>query len=194
MFLSIIDPCRERPINLLPRTLSYSPRGPSRRDPGDEVERPILETREFWKRVLRLDWTENSMKHTLSRVWCFAWRSLGVRLSCINSFCLLLSSSRNDLQVLSFILSLLVCLLFLQVYRGIFTVGVRLLVTLMRKPRSHFSGACCVTFNPCQRMNTQTTFAMTDWLSCSTYLRNARWGVTAHRCPTSFLVFHQQVA
>ena len=37
-------------------------------DPGNEVESPILETREFWKRVLRLDWTENSMKHTLSRV------------------------------------------------------------------------------------------------------------------------------
>lgn len=69
MFLSIIDPCRERPINLLPRTLSYSPRGPSRRDPGDEVERPILETREFWKRILRLDWTENNMKHTLSLVF-----------------------------------------------------------------------------------------------------------------------------
>ena len=194
MFLSIIDPCRERPINLLPGPCPTRYEGRVEGDPGNEVESPILETREFWKRVLRLDWTENSMKHTLSRVWCFAWRSLGVRLSCINSFCLLLSSSRNDLQVLSFILSLLVCLLFLQVYRGIFTVGVRLLVTLMRKPRSHFSGACCVTFNPCQRMNTQTTFAMTDWLSCSTYLRNARWGVTAHRCPTSFLVFHQQVA
>lgn len=191
MFLSIIDPCRERPINLLPRTLSYSPRGPSRRGPWERGWETYFRN---W-RILRLDWTENSMKHTLSRVWCFAWRSLGVHLSCINCFCLLLSSGRNDLQVLSFILSLLacsyVCLLFLQVYRGIFTVGVRLLVTLMRKPRSHFSGACCVTFNPCQRMNTQTTFAMTDWLSCSTYLRNARWGVTAHRCPTGFLVFHQ---
>ena len=34
-------------------------------NPGNEVERPILETREFWKRVLRLDWTEIGVKHTL---------------------------------------------------------------------------------------------------------------------------------